>query len=68
MTVTNEQTAYRVPGNSHTSRHAADDAAVLREDRRPRRRRTDAIRRLNWATYTVDVDGKNRYIRDDVTG
>jgi hypothetical protein len=25
----------------------------------------DAIRRLNWATYTVDTDGKNRYIRDD---
>ena len=25
----------------------------------------EAIRRLNWATYTVDTDGKNRYIRDD---
>ena len=26
----------------------------------------DAVRRLNWATYTVDTDGKNRYIRDDI--
>jgi len=25
-----------------------------------------AIRRLNWATYMVDTDGKNRYPRDDV--
>jgi hypothetical protein len=25
-----------------------------------------AIRRLNWATYMVDVDGKNRYPRDDI--
>ena len=24
-----------------------------------------AIRRLNWATYMVDTDGKNRYPRDD---
>lgn len=27
--------------------------------------REDAIRRLSWATYAVDTDGKNRYIRDD---
>ena len=25
-----------------------------------------AIRRLNWATYMVDNDGKNRYPRDDI--
>jgi hypothetical protein len=24
-----------------------------------------AIRQLNWATYMVDVDGKNRYMQDE---
>ena len=64
VTPINEQTAYRVPGNSHTSRHASVELlycektgdCVLKED---------AIRRLNWATYMVDNDGKNRYPRDD---
>ena len=27
---------------------------------------TKAIRRLSWATYWVDFDGKNRYPRDDI--
>jgi hypothetical protein len=27
---------------------------------------TNAIRTLNWATYTVANDGRNRYIRDDI--
>ena len=26
----------------------------------------NAIRTLNWATYTVADDGRNRYIRDDI--
>ena len=26
----------------------------------------NAIRTLNWATYTVASDGRNRYIRDDI--
>ena len=60
-----EQTAYRVPGNSHTARQAAveltycgfaGDSAL----------RVNAIRRLNWATYMVDWDGANRYPRDDI--
>jgi hypothetical protein len=29
-------------------------------------RKEQAIRRLNWATYMVDTDGKNRYPRDDI--
>jgi hypothetical protein len=29
-------------------------------------RKEQAIRRLNWATYMVDNDGKNRYPRDDI--
>lgn len=63
--VTNEQTAYEVPGNSHSSRQAAlelqyclltGDTAYLR----------NAIRMLNWATYMVNDKGWNRYIRDDI--
>jgi len=60
----NEQTAYRVPGNSHTSRHASVELLYC-EKTGDCATKEDAIRRLNWATYTVDEDGKNRYIRDD---
>ncbi len=60
----NEQTAYRVPGNSHTSRHASVELLYC-EKTGDCTLKEDAIRRLNWATYTVDTDGKNRYIRDD---
>ncbi len=62
--VINEQTAYRVPGNSHTSRHASVEL-LYGEKTGNLSLKEDAIRRLNWATYTVDTDGKNRYIRDD---
>jgi hypothetical protein len=60
----NEQTAYKVPGNSHTSRHASVELLYC-EKTGDNALKEDAIRRLNWATYTVDMDGKNRYIRDD---
>jgi hypothetical protein len=65
VTVMNEQTAYRVPGNSHSSRQASMELwySVLSDDTTYK---TNAIRTLNWATYTVDLDGKNRYIRDDI--
>jgi hypothetical protein len=65
VTVMNEQTVYRVPGNSHSSRQASMELlyAVLTGDTTFR---TNAVRTLHWATYTVDWDGKNRYIRDDV--
>jgi hypothetical protein len=65
VTVMNEQTVYRVPGNSHSSRQASvelmytaasGDSSYM----------TNAIRTLNWATYTVASDGRNRYIRDDI--
>ncbi len=65
VTVTNEQTAYKVPGNSHSARHAAT-MLLYAEKTGDLTGMTDAIRRLNWATYTVDDDGKNRYPRDDV--
>jgi hypothetical protein len=60
----NEQTAYRVPGNSHTSRHASVELLYC-EKTGDCALKEDAIHRLNWATYTVDTDGRNRYIRDD---
>ncbi|MEO8370502.1 MAG: hypothetical protein ABI806_15065 [Candidatus Solibacter sp.] len=62
--VINEQTVYRVPGNSHTSRHASVELTYC-EKTGDCAAKEDAIRRLNWATYTVDTDGKNRYIRDE---
>lgn len=61
----NEQTAYRVPGNSHTSRHASDELLYC-EKTGDMALKDAAIRRLNWATYMVDTDGKNRYPRDDI--
>ncbi len=65
VTVMNEQTAYRVPGNSHSSRQASVELmyAALSGDTSYTR---NAIRALNWATYTVASDGRNRYIRDDI--
>jgi hypothetical protein len=63
--VMNEQTAYRVPGNSHSSRQASVELMYtgLTGDSSYK---TNAIRILNWATYTVANDGRNRYIRDDI--
>jgi hypothetical protein len=60
VTCINEQTAYRVPGNSHTSRQAACDL-LFAEKTGDTGKINDAIRQLNWATYMVDDDGKNFY-------
>jgi hypothetical protein len=62
---TNEQTAYEVPGNSHTSRQASLELMWAEAARDPSRK-AQAVRNLTWATYMVDTDGKNRYYRDDV--
>jgi hypothetical protein len=61
----NEQTVYRVPGNSHSSRQASVELiyAGLSGDTTYT---ANAIRTLNWATYTVASNGRNRYIRDDI--
>jgi len=64
VTVTNEQTVYQTPANSHSSRQAADELlyvsltgdSALYEN---------ALRELNWATYMVDFDGKNRFPQDE---
>jgi hypothetical protein len=65
VTVMNEQTVYRVPGNSHSSRQASAELiyTALSGDTTYK---TNAIRTLNWATYTVAADGRNRYIHDDI--
>jgi hypothetical protein len=65
VTVMNEQTVYRVPGNSHSARQASVELiyGALTGDTTFTE---NAIRTLNWATYTVASDGRNRYIRDDI--
>ncbi len=65
VTPLNEQTAYLVPGNSHTSRHASVELLYC-EKSGDCSDKKQAIRRLNWATYMVDEDGKNRYPFDDI--
>jgi len=63
--VVREQTAWAIPGNSHTARQGAAELryAELTGDRS---RCDNAIRQLSWATYMVDVDGKNCYPTDAV--
>ena len=65
VTVVNEQTAYQVPGNSHTSRQASAELqyAALSGDQTSV---TNAIRQLFWTTYMVDDDGKNCYPNDEI--
>jgi len=56
----NEQTAYRVPGNSHSTRQASVELKYWEETGDTTYVR-NAIRMLNWATYMVDCEGKNFY-------
>jgi hypothetical protein len=60
-----EQSAYHVPGNSHTSRHASVELLYC-EKTGDCSGKDQAIRGLNWATYSVNEDGKNRYPYDDI--
>jgi hypothetical protein len=60
VVVINEQTVYKQPGNSHSSRHASVEL-LYAEKTGDRSGVEAAIRRLNWATYMVDHDGKNQY-------
>jgi hypothetical protein len=63
--VMNEQTVYRVPGNSHSSRQASVELMYTQLSG-DTTYKTNAVHTLNWATYTVANDGRNRYIRDDI--
>ena len=60
VVVIDEQTAYRVPGNSHTARQASMDLMYWEKTGDTTYVR-NAVRQLNWATYMVDTDGKNFY-------
>ena len=64
VVVTNEQSFYPTPANSHSARQAADELlyGALTGDTSMKE---NAIRELNWATYMVDVDGVNRFPTDD---
>jgi hypothetical protein len=57
---TDEQTAYRQPGNSHSSRQASVELMYW-EKTGDTSFIQNAIRQLSWATYMVDNDGKNFY-------
>jgi len=65
VTCIDEQTAYRVPGNSHSSRQASIDLMYWEKTGDTTYVR-NAIRELNWATYMVDNDGKNFYPTNDI--
>jgi len=65
VTPINEQTVFEVPGNSHTARHAWVKLLYC-EKTGDRSEQQDEVRRLNWATYSVNDDGKNRYPTDDI--
>ena len=62
--VTNEQSVYAEPGNSHSARQAADELLYgsLTGDTSLY---TNAIRELNWATYAVDTAGRNCFPFDE---
>jgi len=60
-----EQSAYLLPGQSHTSRYAA--AELLYHLRTSDTSSIQPfIRQLNWATYAVDWDGANCYPFDKI--
>jgi hypothetical protein len=58
--VVNEQTDYRVPGNSHTARQGSVELLYASKTG-DEKSREDGIRQLNWATYMVNDDGENTY-------
>ena len=61
---TNEQTVYRIPGNSHSSRQASVELMYWEKTGDTTSLR-NSVRQLNWATYMVDADGKNCYPSPD---
>ncbi|TAG31952.1 MAG: hypothetical protein EAZ35_02565 [Sphingobacteriia bacterium] len=62
--VINEQTAYQMPGNSHSARQAAAELQYMKLTG-DSTYKENAIRMLNWATYMVDAEGRNQYLNDD---
>ena len=64
VSVTNEQSVYPMPANSHSARQAADELLFVRLSGDIALYQ-NAVRELNWATYMVDFDGKNRFPGDE---
>ncbi|MEI8112017.1 MAG: hypothetical protein WCI54_00215 [Bacteroidia bacterium] len=64
VVVTNEQTVYQSPAQSHSSRQAADELLYVSLSG-DKSFYENAVRELNWATYMVDFDGKNRFPGDE---
>ncbi len=64
VSVTNEQTIYKMPGESHTSRQGADELLYVSLSG-DSTLYNNAVRQLCWATYSVDFDGKNRFPGDE---
>jgi hypothetical protein len=58
VTPINEHTANLRPGANHTARHAAMEL-LFAQATGDWARKDAAIRRLNWATYMVDEQGRN---------
>jgi hypothetical protein len=64
VVVTNEQSVYPVPGESHSARQAADELLYVKLTG-DTTMYNNAIRELIWATYPVDSDGKNCFPFDE---
>jgi hypothetical protein len=64
VVVTNEQSVYQTPGNSHSARQAADELLYV-DLTGDSSLYENAVRELSWATYMVDFDGKNRFPQDE---
>lgn len=64
VVVTNEQSVYPTPANSHSARQAADELLFVHLTGDSSWYH-NAVRELNWATYMVDFDGTNRFPQDD---
>ncbi|MFA7420773.1 MAG: hypothetical protein WCZ90_13905 [Melioribacteraceae bacterium] len=60
VAVVNEQTHYRVPGNSHTARQGSVELLYASKTGDEFRKGV-GLRQLNWATYMVNTDGENTY-------
>ncbi|SRR5579871_36543 len=64
VVVTNEQSVYPTPANSHSSRQAADELLFVSMSG-DSSLYENAVRELNWATYMVDFNGTNRFPTDE---
>jgi hypothetical protein len=62
--VTNEQTVYQMPANSHSARQASDELFYVSETG-DSLFYENAIRELNWATYMVNENGANKFPSDE---